>query len=80
MAKHATEHRLALLLRPINCHLSAFITGTDPLKDGLALLNPQGITEEDRKSAEAVSLVEATIAHILEHHPLTVDRKKAGLS
>jgi 2,3-bisphosphoglycerate-independent phosphoglycerate mutase len=69
--EHATEHRCGLKI--IGKGLSSQITGTDPLKDNLALLKCLSTDEEDPASiltAKIVNALSEEIRVILKNHPI----------
>lgn len=77
--KHATEHRCGVKIT--GPRLNTAITGTDPLKDNLRLIDckalPHG-NEDAAMTAKVVAAASETITEILMSHPLVLERKAAG--
>ncbi|GMH33625.1 hypothetical protein BSKO_01459 [Bryopsis sp. KO-2023] len=78
--KYATEHRCGVVIHGPG--LSDCISGTDPLKDNLPLLQskPLDNTPEAGKSAAATNELSHVLLEALKVHPLNADRKQQGLT
>ena len=77
--KYATEHRCAIKVS--GPRLSSLITGNDPLKDNLKLVECE-TTEQDEDAEFTATMMRALsdeITSTLLKHPINVERKKAGL-
>ena len=78
--KYATEHRCAIKVS--GPRLSSFITGNDPLKDNLRLVECAA-TEEDADAEFTAMMMRALsdeITNQLLQHPINVDRRAKGLT
>ena len=74
---YATEHRCAVKVSGPN--LSSLITGNDPLKDNLPVLNcePEDPDNEDSlKTAKLVQSLSDRITEVLTEHPINKARKE----
>lgn len=79
--KYATEHRCGLRIRGPG--LVDTISGTDPLKDNLPLLQCRLTSETTNEqssqlSCDVVNAVSLAIHQMLTVHPLNIDRKTQG--
>lgn len=76
--KYATEHRCGVCIRGPN--LSDCITGTDPLKDGLPLMEckPTNDSFEAKRTAEIVNRLSRKLNLILAGHQVNIERKGEG--
>ncbi|KIY93896.1 phosphoglycerate mutase [Monoraphidium neglectum] len=78
--RYATEHRCGVVVRGEG--LTDAISGTDPLKDNLPLLEarPLDDTAEAAHTAAVVNELSAAIRAVLEGHPINDERRAAGLN
>jgi len=76
--KYATEHRCGVCIRGPN--LSAAITGTDPLRDNLPLLNcePLNTSEDAKLTCKVIRSFSKTFQDTLESHPINLARVRMG--
>ncbi|KAH7570257.1 hypothetical protein ACOSQ2_018619 [Xanthoceras sorbifolium] len=72
--RYATEHRCGVVVK--GPKLSGNISGTDPLKDHLLLLQAQALddTDEARHTAAVVNELSREMSRILASHPLNAKR------
>lgn len=79
LVKHATEHRLALVLRGPG--LSKMVSDTDPKSPQKPLeeCKPLDNSPEAKKTAEVVNELTKLFREVLEHHPINRERAEAGL-
>jgi 2,3-diphosphopglycerate-independent phosphoglycerate mutase len=79
--EHATEHRCGVVVSGPG--LSSLITGTDPLKDDLPLIDCTPTEKDDPNAGSTAELVNALsreITRILLDHPICKQRRSEGLS
>jgi 2,3-bisphosphoglycerate-independent phosphoglycerate mutase len=77
---HATEHRIGLKVHGPN--LSNDITGTDPLKDNLKLIECKATEAGDANAemtADLVNKLSQAMVTVLSQEPLNLEREKQGL-
>lgn len=76
--KYATEHRCGVRIRGPS--LTCAVSGTDPLKDRLPLLEPAPLedTFEARLTAKVISLFSDRFLSILREHRINLKRVKSG--
>ncbi len=74
--KYATEHRCGICIRGNN--LSDQITGTDPLRDNLALLECKPKVDEAKRTADIVNCLSHKLRKVLENHEINRFRKAEG--
>ncbi|EGC30367.1 hypothetical protein DICPUDRAFT_157906 [Dictyostelium purpureum] len=78
--KYATEHRCGVRVR--GPHLTDAISGTDPLKDNLPLLQAKPLNDchDAILTSKIVNELSTEIQKALENHPINVERRKQGLA
>ena len=74
--KYATEHRCGISVSGPN--LVDEISGTDPLKDNLPLLECKALTPQAEHTARLVNSLSMKIQNMLKDHPINVQKKKDG--